>query len=386
MPGQPIKAAHDLIPQIREARDQTESSRCIASTVVEGLRASRLARMAVVESLGGLETPTVEALSVYETLAGAEASVAWVVWNNSLPCLFSRFLSPHARAEIFADPAWLYANSTRPSGKAVACDGGYRVSGRWSLVSGCELAEWMAFLCRVEEHGQPRMHMPGVPEMRFVFLRKDNCEIIDTWYTGGLRGTGSHDVAVQDVLVSEAHSALPTATSTIDAPIGRVPIISTLGAGFAAQALGIAFAALHTVLELAKTKVSVDPTHPDLRHQPANQVSAAAHQAALQAARSHLHTTTGRIWDKAGAGQPVELDDISAVWGAALHANNVSRHAVDAMYGIGGTSSLYTACPLERAHRDIHAMMRHVISQPLWLENAGRVIFGLQPEEPLFAL
>jgi alkylation response protein AidB-like acyl-CoA dehydrogenase len=385
MTTEPLRATHELTPLIREWREQTEADRCIAGAVVDRLRASRLARMAVPEPLGGLETPTPEALRVYEALAGAEASVAWVTWNNSLPCLFSRFLSPDARAEIFADPDWLYANSTRPSGKAVACDGGYRVSGRWSLVSGCELAEWMAFVCRVEENGQPRMLEPGVPEMRFMFVRKDDCEIIDTWHAGGLRGTGSHDVAVRDVLVSEAHSASPAAASTIDAPIGRIPIISTISAGFAAQALGIAFAALDTVLELARTKVSPDP-HPDLKDLPANQASAAAQRAALTAARTHLHASVAGIWDKAAAGRPVDLDDISAVWGASLHADEVSRHAVDAMYAIGGTSSLYTSCPLERAHRDLHAMMRHIVCQPLWLENAGRVMFGMQPVEPLYAL
>jgi alkylation response protein AidB-like acyl-CoA dehydrogenase len=84
--------------------------------------------------------------------------------------------------------------------------------------------------------------------------------------------------------------------------------------------------------------------------------------------------------------KPVALEDISAIWGAALHANQVSREAVDAMYAIGGTTSLYTHCPLERAHRDMHAMMRHIVTQPLWLENARRVMFGLEPEEPLFAL
>ena len=106
----------------------------------------------------------------------------------------------------------------------------------------------------------------------------------------------------------------------------------------------------------------------------------------MAAARDYLRRTVAHVWDKAVNGETISLDDVSAVWGAAHHAIQVSREAVDAMYGIGGTTSLYTHCPLERAHRDMHAMMRHIVSQPFWLENVGRVRFGLDPEEPLFAL
>jgi indole-3-acetate monooxygenase len=377
------QAARNLIPQIQALRDETETGRRLAAPVVDSLRRLRLGRMAVVQSLGGLETPPRETLEVYETLAGAEASVAWVVWNNALPCLLSRFLSPDGRTEIFADPNWLYASSTRPSGKAVVTDAGYRVSGRWSLVSGCELADWIAFLSVVEENGRPRMHPHG-PELRFLYVRQADCRIIDTWHVSGLRGTGSHDVEVQDLFVPEAHTAVPGA-STLAVPIGRMPIICMMAAGFAAQVIGIASAGLATVVELGKTKVSPEP-RPGLRDLPANQSSVALHQAALAAARTYLHACVGSTWNKAVSAERVTLQDISAVWGAALHAAQIGRQTLEAMFSIAGTTSLYVHCPLERAHRDMHAMMRHIVVQPFWLENAGRVMFDLEPEEPLFAL
>ena len=59
--------------------------------------------------------PLPVALEIYEQLAGFDASVGWIVWNNALPCLFGRFLPAATRAEIFADPDWLHASSTRPS-------------------------------------------------------------------------------------------------------------------------------------------------------------------------------------------------------------------------------------------------------------------------------
>lgn len=378
-----LQAARELIPQVQAFREETETRRCL-TPLAEALRRSRLARMSVVQPLDGLETPPVEVLEVYETLAGTEASVSWVVWNNALPCLLSRFLPPPARAEIFADPHGLYASSTRPSGKATVADGGYRMSGRWSLVSGCELADWITLLCRVHEpDGRPREHA-GEPELRFLYVRCADYRIIDTWHVSGLRGTGSHDVELEDLFVPEARTAVP-GPSTLDAAFGRIPIISTMAAGFAAQVLGIASAGFGTVLELARTKVSPDP-RPGLRDQPANQASIALHRSALAAARTHLHGSIDAVWNKAVNAEPISLEDTAAVWGAAMHAVRVGGEALEDMFGIAGTTSLYTDCPLERAHRDLHAMMRHIVVQPLWLEDAGRVAFGLAPQQPLFAL
>ena len=138
-----IRAARELTPLITRLRDETEAGRRIAAPIVERLRAAGLCRLAIEAELGGLALPVGEALDVYEALAGAEPSVAWIVWNSSLPCFFGRFLAPAARAEIFSDPAWLYAVSTRPTGRAAVVGDGFRVSGRWALVSGCELAEWI---------------------------------------------------------------------------------------------------------------------------------------------------------------------------------------------------------------------------------------------------
>jgi len=375
--------ARELSGLIRDLRNDTESQRRVAEPIVKQLKQLGLARMTLPASLAGRECSTVEALEVYEALAGAEASVGWVAWNNSLPCLFSRYLSAAARTEIFSNPNELHANSTRPSGTAVADGNGYRVSGRWALVSGCELAEWLALMCVVR--AQNEAAKPGPPETRLMFVRKGSFEILDTWHVGGLRGTGSHDVVVKDVFVPARHSLSPADPSSLDHPIARVPILATLSAGFAAQTIGVAQLALDTVLHLAKTKITPDPV-PDLRDRAASQSGFAELSSALNATRAHLHRSVGNVWDKAVATAPITLQDITEVYSAALVADQLSIRTVDTMYAIGGTTSIYMNCPLERAHRDIHTMARHVIAQPTWLEDAGRVKFGLTPTNQLYAV
>ena len=377
-----LEAARELLPLITRHRGETESARRIAPPVVDALRKARLGRIGIPRELHGLELPTPDALDVYEMLAGAEASVGWIVWNNTLPCFWGRFLQPAAREEIFGNPDWLYASSTRPSGKAVVERDGYRVTGRWSLVSGCELSEWLALRCMVEENGQPRMLQPNVPEARLVFLRRADVEILDTWHTGGLRGTGSHDVVVDSIFVTRAHTCSPLDGSTLSGPIGLVPIVCNMAAGYGAQLLGLGRAAIEALVELSRNKPAVDPG-PGLGERPVVLAAIASSQAQIAAAREFLRGRVAQLWTEAGAGQRT-THSIAAVFAAAHHAMAQGRAAVNAMYALAGASALYTSSPLERAHRDMHAMAAHVISQPMWLEDTGRVALGLKTVNPLY--
>ncbi len=229
------------------------------------------------------------------------------------------------------------------------------------------------------------MQGPGQPKMRFAFLRRGEYEIADTWHVGGLRGTGSHDVIVDDVCVPRKLTFSPADPSALDAPLGRVPIICSMAAGYAAQAIGVAQSAIDTLVDLTSTKVSPDGG-PALRESPLALAGIARHTASMDAARAYLHACAERLWRTAVAGGPAAIDEITALWCASLNAAEAGQRALEAMYAAGGTSSLYCACPLERAHRDMHAMRRHIVGQSMWLEDAGRVKLGGPPKHPLYAL
>lgn len=379
-----VSAAVGLRTAILNARDETEDRREIPETIVNELVNKGLFRMALPAELGGPGMSPVEMLEVYEELARAEASVAWIVWNNSLPSLFARFLEKEAREKIFSDPKLVYASSTRPSGKAVAGEGGFRVSGRWSLVSGCVHADWLMLMCVVERDGEIKVNEAGMPEMLLACVRKGEYEIIDTWHVGGLRGTGSHDVAVKDKLVEASMTLSPMAPSRIDEPIGRIPFISTMAAGHAAICLGICQSSIDAVLVLARTKVTVDPV-PDLRDKPHNQYAVATASVRLSAMRDYVRKMTSAVWDKAQSGEKATPEDIANLWSASNAAARECRDIVQELYEVAGTSALYTDNVLERCHRDIHAVMQHIIAQKHWVENAGRTMFGLEPNHPLYA-
>ena len=308
MKSSALVAARELSPLIASLREETEASRNLAAPIVDRLREGRLCRLAVPKELAGLETPIDAALDVYETLAYADASVGWIAWNNSLPCFLGRFLASAVRAQVFADPQWLYACSTRPTGRATPTAEGYRVSGRWQIVSGCELAEWILLLCVVEQNdGAPRMLAPGVPELRFAYLRRGDVRILDTWHVGGLRGTGSHDVVVDNADVPRELTLFVAEPSTLDGPLGRLPIICSMAATYGAQALGVAQSAVDTLVELTSAKAP--PEGAPLRERPTVLADIGRHSAALEAARSYLHACAAQSWRTAVGGGPPALED-----------------------------------------------------------------------------
>jgi alkylation response protein AidB-like acyl-CoA dehydrogenase len=378
-----VTVAERLIPLICELRHTTEHDRCIAAPIVQAIRESDLCRMLLDTGAHLVYTPE-EWLRVLETLAGAEASVSWLIWNNTLPCFWSRFLDAAGRARIFGDASRLFAGSTRPTGQAVTTGGGFRLSGRWSLVSGCELADYVHLMSLVHEDGVPRMRAPGQPDLRVLFVPKGSYDILDTWHVGGLRGSGSHDVVMDDVFVPVADSFAPAPPVAGNSPLAQLPILPVMIAGIGAQFLGMARTAIAVTLEILRTKVSVDPGA-SIRERPSVLADSAAYSAAVAAAGSHLHTSMASVWKKVSNHLPT-AEDRAALYSAGLHAAAIARAGVVAMHAAAGTPALYVDCPLERSIRDLHTMEQHIAAQPLWLEDAGRVLVGHTPTNPLFMI
>jgi indole-3-acetate monooxygenase len=314
-------------------------------------------------------------------LARADASVAWCVWNGNTHWTAAQ-LAPEVARTIHADPDVVTANSTRASGQAHTVAGGYRVSGRWSLVSGCELGTWMVLLCTVHQDGTPRLTPAGAPETRFMLLPSTECEIIDTWTVGGLRGTGSHDVVVSDRFVPNSYGSAFTDPYVLPGPRYRIPPFSRVIPGLGAMALGIARTAIETLTEIAVEKTP-QRTSKTLRENHDAQIRLSQAESLVRSARLFLLDSLEQLWSVLIAKGEATMEARAHVRLAASHAVSSAVEAVDLLYIAAGATSLYTSCPLERAFRDVHAITQHIGVHPRVLETTGRVLFGLESDTPL---
>lgn len=365
-------------------RDETEQLRRLAPAVVEALKESQLFRLGLPKFLGGWEDNPVEVLKVYESLASAEASVAWSVWNNHLACTFGRFLDEESLREIYKDASHVYANSARPEGVAEITSGGYNINGRWTLVSGCELSDWFALRCLVTGGDLPKTLGPGA-KLKLFFIPKSEIKIIDTWSVGGLRGTGSHDIELKDVFVNEKYAIDFQSPVVIDNAYNRLPIGCLNSAGNAAIALGILKAAIDDLVKMCFDRITPGK-NPDLRDRLTIQTAVAKSKSLLNASRAQLHNSVEAIWTASVNKDDYTDEQLADVWAASVQAATSARAMVSEIYSVAGTASLYTTSRIERAHRDIHAVLQHGIIQPHWLNQAGMAYLGLKPSGAMFRI
>jgi len=376
-----LQVARAIRPRIIAERDRIETARRIPEDIAQDLAGAGFFRMFLPEAYGGLDLVPMQAMEIFEELARADASVAWCVWNSNTHWTIAQ-LSREVARTIHADPEVVTANSTRSSGQAQVVTDGYRVSGRWSMVSGCELAAWMVLLCIVHENGKPRLTPGGAPESRFMILPSAACEIVDTWTVGGLRGTGSHDVVVRDVFVPTDYGSGFTDPHVLPGYRYRIPPFSRVIPGLGAMALGIARTAIETFSGIAGAKTPQRTTQM-LRDNHGAQGRASQAEALVRSARLFLLDSLDQLWSRLIATGEVAIEARADVRLAASHAVASAVQVVDLLYIGAGASSLYASCPLERAFRDVHAITLHIGVHPRVMETTGRVLFGLEPDTPL---
>src|SRR5581483_2276933 len=214
-------------------------------------------------------------------------------------------------------------------------------------------------------------------DVRLLFVPRAECGIIDTWHAAGLRGTGSHDVSVQEAFVPpERTFAWPDGPAQEPGPLYRGSILDALSVQIPGVALGIARAALDTFTELASRKVPTR-TASLLRERATVQAQLAQAEALVRSARAMLFETTATTWETVCAGEPLSEEQHALLWLAAVHAATSCAHAVDLVYTLGGATSVYTSSRLERCFRDVHVLTQHVGVSPWQWERVGRYFLGL---------
>jgi alkylation response protein AidB-like acyl-CoA dehydrogenase len=288
------------------------------------------------------------------------------------------WLEPAAARELFTAPHAVSGGVFAPSGRARRVAGGFQTDGRWSFGSGCQHCTTLLGGCIVTgESGPPLISDGKRPDIRLLFFPASQVEIIDTWHVAGLEGTGSHDIAVHDLFVPDAHAVSLISGTPRDAGVlYRFPVFGLLAVGVASVSLGIARRAVDELKSLATRKTPALAQR-RLAERGTAQTAVAEAEGALGGARSFLLATIEEVWAGVAAGAAVGLTERARVRIAAANAVRGAAYAVDRMYELGGGSSIYRSSPLQRCFRDVHVITQHASVSAGSLELAGRALLSV---------
>jgi indole-3-acetate monooxygenase len=243
------------------------------------------------------------------------------------------------------------------SGSARKVEGGYRISGRKAFTSGAPAGDILMTGAILEEEGERFVLHFGAP------MKATEVRIKETWRTLGMRGTGSHDVILDELFVADAAVALRRKAGEWH-PLFQ--IIATIAFPLIyAVYLGVAESARDIGLDLARRKA---PSHHLLG-------LAGRMETHLRAAR----LAHGAMLDEVERDAPSEESVNDVMIGKALLADNAIK-AVELAMELAGGAGFYRNAGLERRFRDVQAARFHPLQQGPQAAYAGAMALGLPVE------
>jgi alkylation response protein AidB-like acyl-CoA dehydrogenase len=374
-----LENARKLAPKVAARAEEIARLRRLPADLVADVKRAGVFRMPMPAAWGGPEMSPRAQNEVVEVLSAADASLGWCVMIGSDAGFYSAFLEEAAGRALYPDLDMVTAGLIQPAGRAVRVPGGYRVSGRWAFGSGSTHADVIVGGCTIFEDDQPALTAAGLPEFRVMMAPASSWQVLDTWYTTGLAGSGSNDYTVQDLFVPAEHTF-----SLLEPPRRKEPLYGFNGMFFINMhgvALGIGRRAIDEVRALAEKKMLV-PELVLMRNAPRVQAALARAEGMLGAARAYAYETMDRVWEALQRGGGLSHELRLHVSLSRVNAFQMARDVAQLMLDTAGSGGIYASSPLDRLLRDAITVRTHVAVQDRLMERVAALAVGEEPGVP----
>ena len=369
-----LDRARALAPRFAERAGAAEEARRIPPESVKDMLDAGLARVLLPQRIGGYGLGFDTWFEVTRELSKADASHGWCA---GLLIHHAHLIAQYPQAgqqAVWADGLDApIAASFAPSVKATPVDGGYRISGAGSpFASGVDHCSWVMLGGMVQDG--------PAPEWTFFLVPPGEYKIRDTWFTAGMRATGSKTIVTDNVFVPHGLVLRLTDLRDGNGPGGAVhsgvifhtPFFYYAPISFATPMLGAAQGAYEVFREWTKARKAQDGT--SLAEKTSVQVRMARAAADIDAADLLLR-------------RAVHVTDAPEAYSPELLARSVRDFArvseltvaaIDALVALSGTAGFATSHPIQRAWRDIHFMSMHIsLNVETNFTHYGRMELGL---------
>ena len=385
--GEVLNRARSVTGLLAEAAPRIEANSGLTDDVVKAMHAARLFRATMPAFLGGECIDLRTHAELIETIASADASAGWCL-SQGLGCaMASAFMEKEAAERFFGPPDAVLAWGAGIQGKAVAVEGGYRITGKWQFASGSRHATILGGHSFVYESDgvTQRRHPDGRKVDRTALVTKDKAHVHFDWNVMGLRGTGSDTFEIQDLFVPEDETVDREDRSLANdpSPIFQVPTSLVYAIGFAGLQIGIARTVVDDLRDLAKNKTprGMGST---LKDSPVFQTQLAQMEARLRSARAYLMEVAEQAYSQTAEDGRISNESRIAIRLGATHVINEGAAITTDAYRGAGATAIFPSHPFERRLRDALTASQQVQGRVDHYATVGRHLLGLPPDSNIF--
>lgn len=363
-----------LCQEIREraCSGEFDNQAYVSQDIIEKLKQIGVYRALVPKRFGGNEWSPKQFCELIEQLSKADGSVGWVASFGMSPAYLGSL--PEATLEqLYKDsPDIVFAGGIFPPQPAEITDDGVVVSGRWKFSSGCMGADIVGVGISPQKDNEAQ----GLPRMAVMPANKAHIDM--TWDTVGLKGTGSHDLVVKDVLVAKEWTFVRGEPSKLPEPFFKYPSLSLATQVLTVVGIGVAAAAIEEFQKLAPGKSSITGGA-EIASRPVTQYEFAQAEAEFKAARVWFYDTMQIVWNEVVAGRTASAEQISDMRLSCTHVARVCARVTRKIQMLAGMTAIYTHNPFSRFVNDTNVVTQHAFMGDATLQNAGLVSFGMKP-------
>lgn len=364
-----LSRAESLQDLVREHADESEKERHLPRRVAQSFAKNELYRLGAPTLVSGADARPTTQMRVIEAISRADGSAGW---NLMIGIETFALVAPSMAScrDIVADPMKIMASSTAAVGRAERCEGGWLVNGQWQFVSGAHNADvFGATVRKIDDDATP------TEALFYAILPKGQFEIVDSWHVSGLRGSGSHDIRIENQLVADSHIVATLGRGSMQSNQLKLPLGVRLTCNKVGVALGIARGGIDAFIKLAETK-SPRASNRALNERPYAQRQLAKAEARLRTVRAAVYEHTEHITEVCYADKTLSDHDIALAHLLAIEATAGCVDVVETVCEAAGTSANALGQPLERIARDVRVVRQHATVAPHHIDDIGRALMG----------
>ena len=383
-PAELTSAAEALAPLVRENAVRSEELRDPVPEVVEALRKAGLHKLYRPRRYGGYGLDWGPHFTVSERLARECGSTGWLVSLVFSHIIFVARFGQDAQEEFFTsagDDAVLATGSA--GGGAIRREGsGWRLTGRWAFVSGVNIASGVMVTAREDPEG-------GLSH--FALLLPGEYQVLDTWHVEGLRGTGSHDVVADQVLVparrvvtiEDFASMDPPGAAIAESYVHRVRTFPYQGSWFLGPLLGSARGALESYCEQTRSRKGKLFGEPIVTQVPV-QVRVGEACANLDAAELLFQDVIRDLHAAGAAGEEIIGERLLRMRRLVTFGARLCTSTADSLAAMMGVTGQKASNPVQRLYRDCRAISTHIeLNWDQSMAPTGKLRLGVPTGDPL---